>query len=79
MNAMPVPHLLDPKPVLALIQDKGGECSFDEAMDALVHLGMTRSAARDGLWQLLSDGEIEFTADRKLTAPKSDASDQIAR
>src|ERR1017187_5717175 len=59
MNAMPVPHVIDPKPVLDLIEQKGGECSFDEALDALVHLGMKRAAARDGLWQLLSDGSLQ--------------------
>jgi DNA-binding transcriptional regulator PaaX len=70
MNAMPVVPWVDPKPVLELIKEKGGECSFDEAMNALVELGMTQAAARDGLWRLLSDGQIEFTTDRHLTIPK---------
>lgn len=70
MNAMPVIPWIDPEPVLNLIKAKGGECSFDEAMNALVELGMTEAAARDGLWRLLSDGTIEFTTDRHLTTPK---------
>jgi hypothetical protein len=78
MNAMPITHMIDPKPVLDLIEQKGGECSFDEAMDALVRLGIPKTAARDGLWQLLSDGSIEFTADRKLAVPKSDVPEQVA-
>jgi hypothetical protein len=71
MNAMPVVPWIDPEPVLKLIKDKGGECSFDEAMNALVKLGMAQSVARDGLWRLLSDGTIEFTTDRHLTTPKA--------
>ena len=71
MNAMPLPAI-DPQPVLNLIQQRGGECSFSEAMDTLINLGMTESAARDALWRLLSDGTIEFTTDRNLAVPRSD-------
>jgi hypothetical protein len=70
MNAMPVVPVIDPQPVLTLINEKGGECSFDEAMDALVLRGMTKEVARDVLWRLLSDGTIEFTTDRNLTVPQ---------
>lgn len=71
MNAMPVVPWIDPEPVLKLISEKGGECSFDDAMNALVKLGMAQSVARDGLWRLLSDGTIAFTTDRHLTTPKA--------
>jgi hypothetical protein len=70
MNAMPVGPVVDPQPVLSLIRQMGGECSFEDAMAALVHAGMTQSVARDVLWQFLSDGDLAFTADRKLTVPQ---------
>jgi hypothetical protein len=70
MNAMPVGPVVDPQPVLNVIKQMGGECSFDDAMAALVQAGMTLAVARDALWQLLSEGDIAFTADRKLTVPQ---------
>jgi hypothetical protein len=78
MNAMPVVPIIDPQPVLDLIKRMGGECSFDDAIAVLVQAGMPISVARDALWQLLSDGYIAFTADRKLTVPKSDGASQAA-
>ena len=72
MNAMPIVPSIDPEPLLNLIRQKGGECSFEEAMKVVeVELGMTESAARDALWRLLSDGTIEFTTDRHLTVPQA--------
>jgi hypothetical protein len=78
MNALRAIPLIDPQPVLDLIQQKG-ECSFDDAVRALVERNFSESGARDALWQFLSDGRIQFTTDRKLTVPKADASDQAAR
>jgi hypothetical protein len=72
MNAMPVFPKVDPQPILDLINQMGGECSFDDAMATLVKTGIAKSAARDAVWQLLSDGAIIFTADRRLKAPNSD-------
>jgi len=68
MNAMRAVPIVDPQPVLELIQQRG-ECTFDEALDALVRHGFSQSSARDALWQLLSDGRLEFTAKRNLRAP----------
>jgi len=71
MNAMPVVPVIDPRPVLTLIKQKGGECSFDEAILVLEQSQhLTQPAARDALWRFLSDGTIVFTTDRHLTAPK---------
>jgi len=70
MNAMPVVPVVDPRPVLNLIEQRGGESSFEDAMKVLVQLGMLPSAARDALWRFLSDGTIEFTTDRHLTLPR---------
>jgi hypothetical protein len=78
MNAMPVIPIVDPQPVLDLINRMGGECSFDDALGVLTQAGIPISVARDALWQFLSDGWITFTADRKLTVPKADASNQAA-
>jgi len=77
MNALRAIPLIDPQPVLDLIQQKG-ECSFDDAVRALVERRFSESGARDALWQFLSDGRIQFTTDRKLTVPKADVSDQAA-
>lgn len=71
MSAMRAIPVVDPQPVLELIAQRG-ECSFEEALNALAQRGFTPSAARDALWQLLSDGRIEFTTDRNLTVPKHD-------
>jgi hypothetical protein len=79
MNALRAIPLIDPQPVLDLIEQKGGECSFDEAVRALVEHRFSESGARDALWQFLSDGRIQFTAERNLTVPKADVSDQAAR
>jgi hypothetical protein len=79
MSALRAIPLLDPQPVLDLIEQKGGACSFDEAVRVLVQRRFSESAARDALWQFLSDGRIEFTADRQLTVPKSDVPEQTAR
>ncbi len=78
MNAMPVVPVIDPQPILDLIRQKGGECLFNDAVQALVDLGQSESSARDALWRLLSDGTIEFTVDRHLTVPKPDALDGAA-
>lgn len=79
MSALRAIPLLDPQPVLDLIQERGGACSFDEAVGVLRHRGFSESAARDALWQFLSDGRIEFTADRQLTVPKVDVPDPNER
>lgn len=79
MSALRAIPLLDPQPVLDLIQERGGECSFDEAVKMLRQRGSSESGARDALWQFLSDGRIEFTADRNLTVPKSDVPEQADR
>ena len=68
MNAMPLPAI-DPQPILNLIQQNGGECTFSEAIATFKNLGMSESAATDALWRVLSDGTIEFTTDRNLTVP----------
>jgi len=73
MNAMPVVPSIDPQPILDLIEQRGGECSFDEALTLLGQRGMRESTARDALWRLLSDGIIEFTVDRHLTTPRPGA------
>jgi hypothetical protein len=77
MNALRAIPLIDAQPVLDLIEQKG-ECSFDEAVRALVEHRFSEAAARDALWRFLSDGRIQFTTDRKLTVPKPDESDQAA-
>ena len=69
MSVMDSAHTIDPRPVFALIKRQGGECSFEEATRAFTELGMTESDARDALWQLLSDGALEFTAERRLMMP----------
>jgi len=69
MSALRAVPLLDPQPILELIQQKGGTCSFDEAVQVLVRARFSESAARDALWQFLSDGRLEFTADRQLKVP----------
>lgn len=79
MTALRAIPVIDPQPVLDLIQQKGGECSFDEAVAALVQRRFSESAARDALWQFLSDGRIEFTADRKLTVPDADVPERKER
>ena len=79
MSALRAIPLLDPQPVLDLIQESGGACSFDEAVAALRQRGFSESAARDALWQFLSDGRIDFTADRQLTVPNVDLRDQNER
>lgn len=66
-GAIPV---IDPQPILQLINTRGGECSFDEAIEVLQKQGLNQSDARDGLWRLLSQGIIEFTSDRKLKLPR---------
>jgi hypothetical protein len=76
MNALRAIPSLDAQPVLDLIQRSGGTCSFDEALQALFPLGFSESHARDALWQFLSDGRVEFTADRKLKVPGSDVPEQ---
>jgi hypothetical protein len=79
MSALRAIPVLDPQPVLNLIKERGGACSFDDAVRALVQRGFTESAARDALWQFLSDGRIEFTADRQLTVPRADAPERNKR
>jgi hypothetical protein len=66
---MATAHNINADALLAMMQQKGGECTFDEGLTALVQQGMTKSGARDALWQLLSDGTIEFTTDRHLKLP----------
>jgi hypothetical protein len=62
---------IDPEPILRHMAAKGGNCSFEEAMQLYLRLGMTPTQARDALWRLLSDGAIEFTVDRRLRVPKA--------
>ena len=38
---------IDPEPILRYIALKGGNCSFDEAMQPYIRLGMTSTQARD--------------------------------
>lgn len=69
MNAMAVPSL-DRTLLLELLSKNGGECSFDEALKAIIQgLRMTESDARDAVWRLLSQGYVEFTPDRRLRLP----------
>ena len=69
MSALRAVPVLDPQPVLNLIQERGGVCTFDEALRVLVQRGFSETSARDALWQFLSDGRLEFTSDRQLRAP----------
>jgi hypothetical protein len=69
MSVMDSTNAIDPRPVFELIERQGGECSFEDAVNAFVALGLSESKARDVLWQLLSDGTLEFTTDRHLTMP----------
>lgn len=69
MSIAVVTPVIDPEPVLQLINTHGGECSFDAAIEVLQKQGLNQSDARDGLWRLLSHGIIEFTSDRKLRLP----------
>ena len=73
MTVMDSVRTIDPRPIFALIERQGGECSFDEATRAFTELGMTESEARDALWQLLSDGALEFTTERRLMMPSTPA------
>lgn len=79
MTALRAIPLLDPQPILDLIEEKGGSCTFDEALDALVQRRFPLSAARDALWRFLSDGRIEFTPDRQLTVPHPDVPERTER
>lgn len=76
MGSMMTPRTVDPQPLLGFIADKGGESSFDDALQMFVKIGMTPSQARDTLWRLLSDGTIEFTTDRRLRAPRNRVSNR---
>lgn len=69
MSALRAVPVLDPQPVLDLIQERGGVCTFDEALSLLVQRGFSEATARDAIWQFLSDGRLEFTPDRKLSVP----------
>jgi hypothetical protein len=69
MTALRAIPLVDPQPVLQLIQQNGGTCTFDQAVQMLMRGGFSESAARDALWQFLSDGRLEFTPDRQLKVP----------
>jgi hypothetical protein len=69
MSALRAVPVLDLQPVLNLIQERGGVCTFDEALRVLVQRGFSETSARDALWQFLSDGRLEFTSDRQLRAP----------
>jgi DNA-binding transcriptional regulator PaaX len=69
MSALRAVPVLDPQPVLDLIRERGGVCTFDEALRMLAQRGFSEASARDALWQFLSDGRLEFTQDRQLTVP----------
>jgi len=71
MSAVPKVPIIDPEPILSLIRQRG-ECSFDDAINVLRERGMDSTRARDAIWQLLSDGVIQFTTDRHLTMPAAD-------
>ena len=77
MNAAAASAMIDPKPVLDMIREHH-ECTFEDAIQALMHNGATESAARDALWQLLSDGTIVFTTERNLAAPAPEFAGQAA-
>ena len=78
MNALPIVPMIDPTPIVSLIQAHGGQCSFDEAVLAFRNLGMSESSARDALWRLVSDGSVTFTVDRQLALPRPSRFDVAA-
>lgn len=59
----------DTRPLLALMQRNDGKCTFADAVQVLIRQGLSASDARDMIWQLLSDGTVDFTTSRELRLP----------
>jgi len=78
MSVMAPVRTLDPQPIVHFMRERGGECSFDEAMQFLRERGLNEAEARDGLWGFLSQGVIEFTTDRHLRLPQTPALERVA-
>ena len=78
MAHMGVTRAVDPSPILRLLADRDGECSFEDALGTLKQQGLSDNDSRDALWQLLSQGTIEFTSERRLRLPQHSASEKAA-
>lgn len=69
MSVMATLKAFDRMPVLDYLAQHGGEASFEELLRTLERLGMSESDGRDALWRLLSQGFVEFTAERRVRIP----------
>ena len=73
MSVMYTSRPIDDKALFRLLDNRGGECSFEDAVGAFRSQGITDDDARDEIWRLLSHGQLVFTPDRHLTKPGSSA------
>lgn len=68
MSVMAVRVGVDPAPLTKHLEEHA-ESTFDEALRIFKNAGLSETQARDEVWQLLSQGVIEFTTDRRLRLP----------
>lgn len=66
MAVMAAVPTIDPTPLIRLIEERGGQCSFEDAVEVFQTRGLTPNDARDAVWRLLSQGVVEFTTDRAV-------------
>jgi DNA-binding transcriptional regulator PaaX len=78
MIVMATTRSIDPKPLLHLLEEHGGECTFDDGIHVLTREGLSENDARDALWRLLSQGIVEFTTDRLLRLPHHSVRERAA-